>query len=52
MPRKNNYRRTQAALLMIAGAMVMILTPESWAGLSLLVLGAAIEVAGIALRRK
>lgn len=52
MPRKNNYRRALAVLLMIAGAMVMILTPESWAGLSLLALGVAVEVAGIALRRK
>lgn len=52
MLRKNNLRRPLAALLMIAGAMVMYLTPESWAGMLLLALGVAVELAGIALRRK
>lgn len=52
MLRKNNIRRPVAALLMILGATVMYLTPETWAGMALLALGAAVEVAGIALRRK
>lgn len=52
MLRKNNIRRPVAALLMILGAMVMYLTPETWAGMALLVLGVAIELAGIALRCK
>jgi hypothetical protein len=52
MLRKNNFRRPLAVLLMIAGALVMSLTPESRAGMSLLALALAVEVVGIALRRK
>ncbi|MDD5179790.1 MAG: hypothetical protein PHT15_00835 [Gallionellaceae bacterium] len=52
MLRKPYLRRPLAALLAIAGAMMMFLAPETWAGASLLALGVTIEVAGIALKRR
>lgn len=52
MLRNPRIRRPLALLLMVLGAAVMYLTPETGAGTLLLVLGAAVEVAGIALKRK
>lgn len=52
MLRKTHIRRPLAALLMILGAAMMYLAPQTWAGILLLVLGVSVEVAGIALKRK
>lgn len=52
MLRKTHIRRSLAALLMILGAAMMYLAPQTWAGILLLVLGVSVEVAGIALKRK
>lgn len=52
MLRKPHIRRPLAALLMILGAAMMYLAPQTWAGILLLVLGVSVEVAGIALNRK
>lgn len=43
-------RRLMALLLAVLGAALMFLAPETWAGLALLALGIALELAGIALR--
>ena len=45
-------RRVFALILVVAGGLLMWLAPELWPGIVLLVLGAAIEAAGIALERK
>ena len=50
--RRPYLRRSLAALLAIAGAMMMFLAPETWVGALLLALGVTIEVAGIALKRR
>lgn len=52
MLRKTHIRRPLAVLLMILGAAMMYLAPQTWAGILLLVLGVSVEVAGIALKRK
>lgn len=52
MLRKSHLRRPLVILLAVAGALVMFLAPETWAGALLLALGIAIEVAGIALKRR
>lgn len=52
MLRKTHIRRPLAALLMMLGAAMMYLAPQTWAGILLLVLGVSVEVAGIALKRK
>lgn len=52
MLRKPHIRRPLAVLLMILGAAMMYLAPQTWAGILLLVLGVSVEVAGIALKRK
>ena len=49
---KTHIRRPLAALLVIVGAAMIFLAPETWAGALLLVLGVLIEVAGIAIKRK
>ena len=50
--RKPHLRRPLAALLVIAGALVMFLAPETWAGVLLLALGITIEVIGITLKHR
>lgn len=45
-------RRFLAALLVVLGGVLILLAPEMWVGVVLLVLGVAIELAGIALERK
>lgn len=45
-------RRTVAAALIVLGAVLLLLAPEMWLGVLLLGLGAALEVAGIALERR
>lgn len=42
-------RRFFAAMLMVVGAVAMFAAPETWTGLLLLVLGVAIELAGMVL---
>lgn len=45
-------RRASAAIMVALGAMLMLMAPEIWAGLILLVLGVVLELAGIALGHK
>lgn len=45
-------RRFLAAFLVVLGGVLILLAPEMWVGVVLLVLGVAIELAGIALERK
>ena len=45
-------RRRLAIMLAAAGAVLIFLAPETWAGAVLLSFGVAIELAGIALKRK
>lgn len=45
-------RRIIAAIMVVLGAALMILTPETWPGALLLILGIALELAGIALEHK
>ena len=52
MLRKTHLRRPLAALLVIAGAMMMFFAPETWAGALLLALGIMIEVIGITLKHR
>lgn len=52
MLRKPNIRRPVAGLLVILGAAILLLVPETWAGTWLLALGVFVEVAGIAIKRK
>ena len=49
---KTHIRRPFAAMLVILGAVIIFLAPETWAGVLLLILGVLIEVAGIAIKRK
>lgn len=42
-------RRISAAIMVVSGAILMLFAPEIWAGLLLLILGIALELAGIAL---
>lgn len=44
-------RRAGAAIMVTLGAILMLLAPEIWAGLLLLILGVALELTGIALAR-
>jgi len=52
MLRKRRSRRVLAVFLVVLGGVLMVLAPEIWAGLVVLVLGVVIELAGIALERK
>ena len=52
MIRNPRVRRTSAAFMVVLGALLMLVAPEIWAGLLLLILGALIELAGIALVHK
>jgi len=52
MLRKPHIRRPLAALLVILGAAILFLAPETWAGALLLVLGVTIEMVGVAIKRK
>lgn len=45
-------RRTSAAILVVLGAALMLIAPEIWAGLLLLILGVVLELVGIALAHK
>lgn len=52
MLKKPHIRRPLTALLVILGAVILFLAPETWAGVLLLVLGVSVELAGIAIKRK
>ena len=45
-------RRISAVIMVVAGVALMILTPETWPGALLLVLGIVLELFGIALEHK
>ena len=45
-------RRISAVIMVVAGVALMILTPETWPGALLLILGIALELFGIALEHK
>jgi hypothetical protein len=50
---KNPRNRRVIAVIMVgSGAALMILTPETWPGALLLILGIALELVGISLERK
>jgi hypothetical protein len=51
MRSKRLIRRIFGALFVIAGALLMWLSPETRAGASLLLIGVAIELVGLALER-
>jgi hypothetical protein len=52
MLRKRRTRRVLAMFLVAFGGVLIFLAPEMWVGVVLLVLGAAVELAGIALERR
>lgn len=52
MLRKRRTRRGLAIGLVVLGGVLIFLAPEIWAGLAVLALGVAVELAGIALERK
>ena len=52
MIKNTRTRRLVAAIMVVMGALLMLFAPEVWAGLLLLILGAILEVAGIALAHK
>jgi hypothetical protein len=52
MLKKTAIRRPVALLLVVLGATLMFLAPETWAGLALLVIGISLEAIGIALRHR
>ena len=45
-------RRVSAVIMVLLGAALMILTPETWPGALFLILGIALELFGIALEHK
>ncbi len=45
-------RRASATIMVVLGAILMLLAPEIWAGLLLLILGVVLELVGIALAHK
>ena len=52
MLRKRQSRRILTILMAVLGGVLIYLAPESWAGVVLLGLGVALEVAGIALEHR
>ncbi|MFP5403629.1 MAG: hypothetical protein ACLGG2_02950 [Gammaproteobacteria bacterium] len=52
MLRNRTSRRLAAGALIALGAVLMFFATEVWMGVMLLLLGLALEVAGIALERK
>jgi len=52
MIKNPHTRRISAVVMVIVGAALMLLTPETWPGALLLILGIALELFGIALEHK
>ena len=49
---RSTLRRVVALLCIVAGALLMLLAPATWAGILLLVFGVSIEVIGFAISRR
>lgn len=45
-------RRASAVIMVVLGAILMLIAPEIWAGLLVLILGVVLELVGIALGHK
>ena len=52
MIKDRNRRRSLAAALILFGIIVMLLAPETRAGMLLIAVGVALETAGIVLERR
>lgn len=52
MLKKRRSRRVLALTLVVLGGVLMFLAPPIWAGLLVLALGVAVELAGIALEHR
>lgn len=52
MLKSRTSRRLASAVLLVMGGVVIFLAPEMWMGVLLLLIGVALEVAGIALERR
>jgi drug/metabolite transporter (DMT)-like permease len=52
MIKNPHTRRVFAAIIVVLGAAVMLLAPEAWPGILLLILGVALELFGIVLEHK
>ena len=52
MLRNSRIRRASAVIMVVLGAILMFLAPEAWPGALALILGVALELAGIALEHK
>ncbi len=52
MIKNTRKRRAVAVIMVVLGAALMLLAPETWPGALLLFLGVALELAGIALEHK
>lgn len=52
MMKNQRTRRTIAVIMVVLGAILMFLAPEVWPGELLLILGIAVELAGIALEHR
>jgi uncharacterized membrane protein YccC len=52
MLKKRRSRRVLATFLVVLGGVLIFLAPEMWVGLVLLVMGALVELAGIAMEHR
>ncbi len=52
MIKNPRIRRISATIMVVVGAALMTLTPETWPGAILLIIGIAVELLGIALEHK
>lgn len=52
MLNKRTIRRAVSILLVVAGATLIFLATEAWAGVALMVLGISIEAVSIAIKHK
>lgn len=52
MIKNTRARRVSAVIMVVLGAALMILTPETWPGALLLIFGVALELFGFALEHK
>lgn len=52
MIKNTSTRRASAAIMVVLGAILMLIAPEIWAGLLLLILGVVLELVGIALAHR
>jgi membrane-bound ClpP family serine protease len=52
MIRNSRTRRSSAVIIIVLGAVLMFLSPETWPGGLLLCLGVALELVGIALEHR